>query len=83
MESAFHWTCSPTAVNVKRVTVVPCATRRASSLTPAEGYSVNMEDVRFQTRVMPSATVRVATPESCVMQVRLIILNHVPWGVHV
>lgn len=70
MENASRWTCSPTAVNAKKVTAVLCVTSKENSLTRAEGYSANMAGARFQTRVMRTATARMDTLGNCVIKVR-------------
>lgn len=70
MENASRWTCSPTAVNAKKVIAVLCVTSRENSSTRAEGYSASTAAARFQTRVMRTATVRMDTLENCAIKVR-------------
>lgn len=64
MENASHWTVSRIAASVKRVTEVPCATRRESCSTPAVVCPASTAAVRSQTPATPSVTARVATPGS-------------------
>lgn len=71
MGSASHWMLSHTAVSVRRATVAPCATNKASCLIPAGACPANMVAARSQTQEAHTVTVKAATPGNCATQVGL------------
>ena len=69
MENASLWTVSPIAVSARRAIVERSVTSRVSCSTPANICPASTAAVSSQTVGTPTATVRAASPGSCVTQV--------------